>query len=132
MDGFEISRAQFNLLFEDVVKAIQQLKLQTGLRPSVTDLGAAVHVPSNYKGERAPVAANQWATIYTGTYLGERVTGWLSGCSCWQISDLHTHPIGGCKGVPKLQSHCRQSEEGELSRGFLSSLNLTLKLCSAS
>ncbi|EKM55787.1 uncharacterized protein PHACADRAFT_256669 [Phanerochaete carnosa HHB-10118-sp] len=73
VDGVGMTRSQLNQLYNDVVGAVNQLWLQTGMRPQEIKLRSALHIPKNYRGDRSPVLANQWATIYIGSYLDRKV-----------------------------------------------------------
>ena len=67
--GLPVTRAQFNVVYADLVDYIHAIKKLTGQQPKNVDLEGAVTILSDH-----PAAEGAYTAVYIGRYLGKPVS----------------------------------------------------------
>lgn len=79
--GVSFNRAEFNVVFKEMVECLNEIEAQTGTRPKVADLSAEVR-----KCEDRPRDGSHGSEIWLGQYRGKPVS--TNAKSCFSLSSL--------------------------------------------
>ena len=87
--GVRVDRTQFNMVYDDVINCLNQVRRETGRKIEVANLGLDVWIPPHEKA----VGGAPHTNIYQGFYLKDTPVRLIVELFTTLITDKHNHQV---------------------------------------